>query len=380
MVFVNEKKFACEACIKGHRSSSCHHTERPLFEVKKKGRPVSQCPKCRELRQAKRVHSKCTCTPHQPSVDKVPIPAARPDRKPRRFMPSVPTLPNGISDAFQPTPASPPNARQRVDSLLNPCHCKNVRQCTCRRASCISGPSSLGERCSNYGLHTLAEAAAMSCGRPAQDSTSEHSSDPPTPSCCPDELLRPDAVTSTCLELPPILEPVLSTSVPEFPIPPLSTIKSIAGSGCTCGFNCTCPGCIEHRTLRHTEKHHKDCDEGCNHCVDRTAGIELPDQDASSRDVSLVDAFFARAAALPNPPFNRRTELDPGDITVYPCELFGSSTETDERGVAFGLVKVPRLECCRGQCHCPADGCQCGQSCSGGCLHGDTEQISFSPF
>ncbi|KAG6371577.1 hypothetical protein JVT61DRAFT_9287 [Boletus reticuloceps] len=70
-----------EACIKGHRSSSCHHTERPLFEVKKKGRPVSQCPKCRELRQAKRVHSKCTCTPHQPSVDKVPIPAARPDRK-----------------------------------------------------------------------------------------------------------------------------------------------------------------------------------------------------------------------------------------------------------------------------------------------------------
>ncbi|GAW09197.1 ACE transcription factor 2 [Lentinula edodes] len=37
MVFVNSKKFACEACIKGHRSSTCSHTDRPLFEVKKKG-------------------------------------------------------------------------------------------------------------------------------------------------------------------------------------------------------------------------------------------------------------------------------------------------------------------------------------------------------
>ncbi|KAI0089846.1 copper fist DNA binding domain-containing protein, partial [Irpex rosettiformis] len=62
-VFVNDKKFACESCIKGHRSSSCHHTERPLFEIKKKGRPVSQCEKCRELRKTKRVHSKCVCSP-----------------------------------------------------------------------------------------------------------------------------------------------------------------------------------------------------------------------------------------------------------------------------------------------------------------------------
>jgi hypothetical protein len=50
-----------ESCIKGHRSSSCHHTDRPLFEIKKKGRPVSQCEKCRELRQSRRVHSKCNC-------------------------------------------------------------------------------------------------------------------------------------------------------------------------------------------------------------------------------------------------------------------------------------------------------------------------------
>lgn len=208
-------------------------------------------------------------------------------------------------------------------------------------------------------------------GRPVQDSTSEHTSDPPPVSCCTDELPSAlDTVPSARLELPPILlEPILPVSVPDFPIiPPLSTIKSIAGSGCTCGFNCTCPGCVEHRTLRYAEKHHKDCSEGCSHCVDHTAGIGLPHQDTSSHDRNPMDAFFARAAALPNPPSNRRTELDPGDITVYPWELFsGSSTRADERDVAFGLVKVPRLECCRGQCGCPASGCQCGQSCRGCC-------------
>ena len=49
------------SCIKGHRSSSCHHTDRPLFEIKKKGRPVSQCDKCRELRKQKQKHVKCNC-------------------------------------------------------------------------------------------------------------------------------------------------------------------------------------------------------------------------------------------------------------------------------------------------------------------------------
>ncbi|EJF55622.1 copper-fist-domain-containing protein, partial [Dichomitus squalens LYAD-421 SS1] len=61
-VYVNDKKFACESCIKGHRSSGCQHADRPLFEVKKKGRPVSQCDKCRELRKTKRMHGKCTCS------------------------------------------------------------------------------------------------------------------------------------------------------------------------------------------------------------------------------------------------------------------------------------------------------------------------------
>ncbi|KAI0038621.1 copper-fist-domain-containing protein [Auriscalpium vulgare] len=61
MVLISDKKYACEACIKGHRSSACKHTDRPLFEIKKKGRPVTQCEHCRELRKTKQVHVKCLC-------------------------------------------------------------------------------------------------------------------------------------------------------------------------------------------------------------------------------------------------------------------------------------------------------------------------------
>lgn len=53
--------FDSETCIKGHRSSTCNHTDRPLFEIKKKGRPVTQCEHCRELRKTKQVHVKCLC-------------------------------------------------------------------------------------------------------------------------------------------------------------------------------------------------------------------------------------------------------------------------------------------------------------------------------
>ncbi|KAI8362683.1 copper fist DNA binding domain-containing protein [Choanephora cucurbitarum] len=58
-----KKKYACIKCIKGHRSSKCMHTERELLEVKKKGRPVSQCESCRFLRKTRHVHAKCKCHP-----------------------------------------------------------------------------------------------------------------------------------------------------------------------------------------------------------------------------------------------------------------------------------------------------------------------------
>ncbi|KAF7730067.1 hypothetical protein EC973_003012 [Apophysomyces ossiformis] len=60
-MLINGVKFACATCIKGHRSSNCNHLERPLFEIRKKGRPVTQCAYCRDLRKTKQIHIKCVC-------------------------------------------------------------------------------------------------------------------------------------------------------------------------------------------------------------------------------------------------------------------------------------------------------------------------------
>lgn len=66
-----------EACIKGHRSSACKHTDRPLFEIKKKGRPITQCEHCRELRKTKQVHVKCMCEAKDLPPDKESLPSRK---------------------------------------------------------------------------------------------------------------------------------------------------------------------------------------------------------------------------------------------------------------------------------------------------------------
>ncbi|KAG2070659.1 copper-fist-domain-containing protein [Suillus decipiens] len=375
MVHINDKKFACESCIKGHRSSSCHHSERPLFEVKKKGRPVSQCKTCRELRNSRRVHSKCTCHPRE-VVAKIPIPATRPDRKPKRFMPAVPTLPNGISDALSSSSSSlPANIRQTVDSLLNPCHCKNIWQCpgNCRSMPPRGSPAPATEA-SPTGLAMLAQAAALIREDIVSCSTTQHSEKPSVPlkSCCTKDA-QTAIVPSVRLDLPPVhIDTLVSTpssssmTVPEFPtIPPFSAFNSIAGSGCTCGLQCACPGCVKHRGPVHVLKEHKDCAEGCGHCVDHSAGIELPTLAQGASGNSMIDQFFARAASLPIPPVNRKV----GPIKEY-----------EVRGAALGLVTLPKLECCGGRCGCPSNGCGCRQSCDG-CpdgqhLHNRSEPVS----
>ncbi|KAL4260975.1 Copper-fist domain-containing protein [Pleurotus pulmonarius] len=353
MVFVNNKKFACESCIKGHRSSSCTHPDRPLFEVKKKGRPVSQCEKCRELRQSRRVHSKCTCNDKAtPSRASAQASSSGTKSKPR-FIPIEPALPNGLKDIFQASSAIPPaDIRQKVEDLLNPCKCKakSTRGCQCGKQQAHGNADTTQP--SEPNLLTLARAAAMRRNGDSADGSSSSSgklqgmskrvaSRPSTPPASGHKRVK--SVVSDIqprLELPPIVSPLPSTpfppSLPSFPtMPPLSAVASLAGSGC------------------------------CNHCVDPTL-VALPGSSTSSSK-SIIDQFFARAASLPQPPSSRRlggsATLDPMNTTVYPSTAHG----TDERGVAFGLVNLPKLECCGGNCGCPNGLCGCGQACNGSC-------------
>lgn len=60
-MLINGEKWACEACVRGHRVSNCQHADRPLSHINKKGRPVSQCAHCRTLRKSRSAHIKCDC-------------------------------------------------------------------------------------------------------------------------------------------------------------------------------------------------------------------------------------------------------------------------------------------------------------------------------
>lgn len=44
MILYKGEKYACLSCIRGHRSSSCDHRDRPLIQVRKRGRPNSTTP------------------------------------------------------------------------------------------------------------------------------------------------------------------------------------------------------------------------------------------------------------------------------------------------------------------------------------------------
>ncbi|KAK8034677.1 Copper resistance protein CRF1 [Apiospora rasikravindrae] len=60
-MLIDGEKWACEACVRGHRVSNCQHADRPLQHINKKGRPVSQCQHCRAMRKSRASHVKCDC-------------------------------------------------------------------------------------------------------------------------------------------------------------------------------------------------------------------------------------------------------------------------------------------------------------------------------
>ncbi|KAG7698772.1 hypothetical protein KL930_001550 [Ogataea haglerorum] len=45
MILVDGDKYACEQCIRGHRSSQCQHIKRPLVLVRSRGRPATDSSK-----------------------------------------------------------------------------------------------------------------------------------------------------------------------------------------------------------------------------------------------------------------------------------------------------------------------------------------------
>ncbi|TIB14597.1 hypothetical protein E3P92_01440 [Wallemia ichthyophaga] len=142
--FINGVKLACATCIKGHRSSSCAHDDRPLFEVKRKGRPPAQCTKCKDQRKDGNSSSKCVCQDRQEPAPKSNCNGNGKDGPPPRKLkkgeraplPPQAHYPNGLKDAY--SSLLPPQAQKEgepsmisLERLMNPCRCKVGGRCNC---------------------------------------------------------------------------------------------------------------------------------------------------------------------------------------------------------------------------------------------------------
>jgi len=59
VVMIDGKNYACAACIRGHRTGRCQHSNRTLLELRKPGRPVAQCASCQRRRKLDGYHGRC---------------------------------------------------------------------------------------------------------------------------------------------------------------------------------------------------------------------------------------------------------------------------------------------------------------------------------
>lgn len=263
MVLIGEQKFACETCIKGHRSSTCNHADRPLLPIKRKGRPTTQCDHCRELRRTRRVHVKCVCglKPESGALSKPgkaspesPLPVILPKQTA-----AIPALSDGGSS----------------DSDHSACNCGVGQECHC----CIprqAEAKKVGVRKTRSTRATRASPASSASPGPMPWSDIEHdvssvnrhqhahhSTDPYGHAYTIYRSNAKEAAYAKPELRIPHLQPYQSASSSNANL----TLPSLQLSTCSCVFNCGCPGC----TSPHTSPNAESCESqrsACNSCID----------------------------------------------------------------------------------------------------------------
>ncbi|EUC65496.1 copper-fist-domain protein, putative, partial [Rhizoctonia solani AG-3 Rhs1AP] len=367
MILIDNQKFACSACINGHRSSSCHHTDRPLFEIKKKGRPVSQCARCRELRKTRSYHSKCLCekptaTSQKDSETRTSAeenPGSK-RKKASRTAPIVPSLPNGIRDLQSAKKASDSEeSRKRLKAMHTTCKygCDDPKRCRCSGGDTLAP---IQDQDGSYYVGTPNSAQAeqraspsrrllpkpkksisTSTNRLAQTTNAVSSTD----SCCaaktpqpePSSNLRDAPIVIKPLSLPPSSGPSLLPSIATWStpmsIPTLQKHVTTAMDSCGCGEGCACAGCAEHRgavaAAAAVAAGHHSCPDRCGTCQDvSSANMQISSLTGPAvSDDNSIESLLARAIAkLPPPP--------PGQLSVF---------QSESGGERVALVVLPRM-------------------------------------
>ena len=250
-----------------------------------------------------------------------------------------------------------------VASLLNPCQCDDVWNCGCKTPTATEVPYSNSNFASETqtpspngnnrasapascgGLETLACAAAAILFSPPlnpqtppivpqQTASDEHASPRPTHTS-PKATMPASPTTPTptpVLDLPPLVFP--DVPGPTTVVPPFSTFTTLAGSGCTCGLTCQCPGCASHHPGSDVNPSEL---QDCMNCVDQS--LHVIDQGATSAlhiKSPVLEKFLAAAKLVPPPP------------------TMGGKP-----------VELPKL-CCGGSCNC-GGACGCSGDCNGCC-------------
>ncbi|CAE6527156.1 unnamed protein product, partial [Rhizoctonia solani] len=297
MIFVNDKKYACETCIKGHRSSSCQHTDRALFEIKKKGRPVTQCDHCRELRKTKQVHVRCSCDTKPDSAPSSKLPGKKGSR-----LPAEAAYPHGLSPtlsgvATSPAPNKSNQTLNQTASTETKCACSQGQSCHC----CVPRKS------------------AKSHSHSHSQSSSGHTPPPAhTPSNPHPHHSHPHAHAYA-----PYTRPAVRLSTDQ----PHSQIQTMYRLGaCACGTTCQCPDCAQHRRLPHNhtsnpahtspnqpyQGHGGDpCPVRCGNCFDCAGGLTLL-LDPSQASVQSLESESTQFSSNSNNPSLAYAQLNPG--------------------------------------------------------------------
>ncbi|KII91514.1 hypothetical protein PLICRDRAFT_510885 [Plicaturopsis crispa FD-325 SS-3] len=408
MVLVEGSKYACETCIKGHRAASCKHIDRPLFEIKKKGRPVTQCEHCRELRKTKQIHVRCICGSTQDTPK--PENAGAVSKKFQSGVPKLPAsaaFPNGLPEALEASvvleassESDQPSNRHALCSCKNDdeCHCWSVRKSAPKRkkASHSVAPADPTSRAPVASGSTtspppsvLARIAELRpvLPRPPDDARSlqmlspgmarvsrHHHESGFSPYGRAFEQIHPEYAPSSASD--PQLHPYenLSSNLTSFSDPPLSngynsSSEDLASNGrfpalCGCGESCSCPGCAQHNNpsvlARVTDPSiysHCTNPSACQHCLDCSI-MALPDltpdlgpsayESTQSQD---IDEWLQQINALP-----------PSSSSVAAPASQQSPELVMPWDADFQMPQIvePAHECCAGgQGMCTCTDCQC---------------------
>lgn len=281
MVLINGRKFACEACIRGHRASSCAHTGRQLQLVRPKGRPSSQCEICRAKRANGSFHGRCDCNGRESSTAR----SSKVENGVETFTPYAGSSGSDSQEDSEESMTDPSTkGRHSLEALMNPCQCRTTGICSCCSRSAVA---TTGEQ--SDVIKTASVEQPASCGCNGGDR------------CCDDGIASAncdDATTSiegvsnaSCCATKRQAKPSTAASLPVFEVTSTDLMleqTAMMSPDCHCGPDCSCPGCLNEGdgNKRKRFEQSEECPDKCSTCSACVLGLTRPS------GIEAVDAWM----------------------------------------------------------------------------------------